>query len=104
MASDSPWSAVAGGTLLTVRVTPRAGRTAIAGLGDGRVLVRLAAPPVDGAANDALLALFARRLGLPRSAVTIVRGLRSREKQVRIDGLSPDLVRARLDPQPTSAP
>ena len=97
MDPGSPVGAIDGGTLLRVRVTPRAGRSGFAGTREGRLLVRLAAPPVDGAANDALVALLARQLGLPGRAVTIVRGTRGREKQVRIDGLAPADVTARLN-------
>lgn len=54
---------------------------------DGAILIRLAAAPVDGAANDDLVALLARLLHLPRHAVTIVAGERSRLKRVRISGM-----------------
>jgi uncharacterized protein (TIGR00251 family) len=75
--------------LIAVRVTPRAGRDAISC--EGAVLrVRLQAPPVEGAANAALLALFAKRLRLPRHAVTLERGATSREKLIAIAGLTPD--------------
>jgi len=100
MDRGSPFAAVEGGTLVRVRVTPRAGRSEITGTRDGRLLVRLAAPPVDGAANDTLVTLLARRLDLPARAVTIVRGEHGREKQVRIAGLPPDQVATRLDVPP----
>jgi uncharacterized protein (TIGR00251 family) len=104
MPADSPFSLTSdGGTLLRVRVTPRAGRSAMAGVRDGALLVRLAAAPVDGAANDALIDLLARTLDLPKRAVRIVRGERSRDKHVAIDGLSPDEVGSRLGiPKPGS--
>jgi uncharacterized protein len=89
-------SAAAGGTLLDVRVLPRAPRSALAGVRDGALLVRLAAPPVDGAANDALIVLVARTLDVPRRAVSIVSGDRARRKRLRIDGLTPAVVQARL--------
>ncbi|MDE3154684.1 MAG: DUF167 domain-containing protein [Acidobacteriota bacterium] len=97
MPGHSPCAPGDGGTILHVRVTPRAGRSGLAGTRDGRLLVRLAAPPVDGAANDALVTLLARLLHLPIRAVTILRGERGREKQVRIDGLPPAEVAARLE-------
>lgn len=75
--------------MIDVRVVPRAGRTQIAGLRDGAVLVRLAAAPVDGAANDELIAVLARALGLPKRHLTIVSGERARTKRVRIDGMDP---------------
>ncbi|HET9981676.1 MAG TPA: DUF167 domain-containing protein, partial [Ktedonobacterales bacterium] len=74
-----------GDTPLTVavRVTPRARRNAIALEGD-TLRVWLTAPPVDGAANAALLALLAERLGIPKRAVTLVHGETAREKVVAI--------------------
>ena len=71
-----------------MRVIPRAGRGGLAGLREGAVLVRLAAAPVDGAANDELVAVLARALDLPKRAITIVSGERSRSKRVRVQGLT----------------
>jgi len=86
---------------LAVRVTPRARGHEVAGIvhgGDGRevLAVRLAAPPVDGAANRALIAFLAESLRVPRSAVAIVSGETSRLKIVRIEGLDVATLRARL--------
>lgn len=72
---------------LEIRVVPRAGRSEIAGLRSGALLIRLAAAPVDGAANDELIALLAKALHLPKRDITIVSGDRSRSKRVRIAGL-----------------
>lgn len=87
-----------GGARLRVRVTPRARQTALAGIVDvdGRpaLAIRLAAPPVDGAANKALLAFLATSLGLPRSRLRIVSGETSRLKTVSLSGASPELVAA----------
>jgi uncharacterized protein YggU (UPF0235/DUF167 family) len=58
--------------------------------------VRLAAPPVEGAANEALVAFVAKWLAVPRRAVRILSGERSRRKRLAVDGVSADLVRARL--------
>jgi uncharacterized protein (TIGR00251 family) len=69
---------------LEVRVIPRAGRSGFAGMRDGALLVRLAAAPVDGAANAELIALIARALHLPRRDITIVSGERSRSKRIRV--------------------
>jgi uncharacterized protein (TIGR00251 family) len=77
-------------------VIPRAPRTRIDGERGGAILVRLAAPPVDGAANDALVAFLADTLGLPRRDVTIVSGEKSRDKRVQIARLDEAAVRARL--------
>jgi uncharacterized protein len=81
---------------LAIRVQPRAKRTGIAGERGGIVVIRVAAPPVDGKANDAVRRLIAQRLGVPRSAVEIVRGESARDKLVRIEGLSADEARTRL--------
>ena len=72
---------------LDVRVIPRAGRSGFGGLRDGALLVRLAAAPVDGAANDELIALLAKALRLPKRDITIVAGGRSRTKRIRIAGI-----------------
>jgi uncharacterized protein (TIGR00251 family) len=77
-------------------VIPRAPKTVVDGERGGAILVRLAAPPVDGAANDALVAFLAAALGLPRRQVTIVSGEKSRDKRVRIDGLDEASARAAL--------
>jgi uncharacterized protein (TIGR00251 family) len=82
------------GLLLQVRVVPRAGRSAIAGVRDGALLVRLAAAPVDGAANAELIDVIAAAFAVPRRAVTLVSGERSRLKRVRIAGTDADAVAA----------
>jgi uncharacterized protein len=61
-------------TKIAVRVQPRGARDEIAGERDGRLLVRLTAPPVEGRANEALCRLLAKRLGVGRTRVTVVRG------------------------------
>jgi uncharacterized protein len=83
-------------TALDIHVIPRARRTEIAGERDGALLVRLAAPPVEGAANDALIEFLAATLGLPRRAIHIVSGERSRRKRVAIAGMTAEQVRAIL--------
>jgi uncharacterized protein len=85
-----------GAVLVAVRVIPRARHTRIDGVRNDAVLVRVAAPPVDGAANDALLDFLARRLGCPRRRLQLVSGETSRDKRIRIEGLSPGDVAARL--------
>ena len=77
-----------------VRVIPRAKHTLIDGERDNAVLVRLAAPPVDGAANDELIRFFSQLCGLPRRAVRLVKGERSRVKRLAIDGMSADALGA----------
>lgn len=85
-----------GGVRLEVRVQPRASRTAIVGVHGGALKVALTSPPVEGAANAALLGLLAKKLGLPKRDVSLVAGDRSRQKTLAIRGLDPDTVRARL--------
>jgi uncharacterized protein (TIGR00251 family) len=84
-----------------VRVIPRAKRTAVDGERAGAILIRLAAPPVDGAANDALVAFLAETLDLPRRDITIVTGMTSRDKRVQIAGLDSQSIRRRLLPPPS---
>ncbi len=88
---------------LTVEVRPRAGRDAIVGRRGAVLRVRVAAPPADGAANEAVRLLLAERLGCARSRVEIVQGHAARTKVVRIAGLAPGEARARLD-APGAAP
>lgn len=76
-----------------VRVIPRARRNEIAGERDGRVLIRLTAPPVEGAANAALCRLVARCARVPARRVRIVRGQTSRDKVVRVEGIADDELR-----------
>ena len=73
------------GCLLRVAVAPSARRTGTDGLHDGCLRVRLAAPPVDGKANEALIAWLAGELGLPRRAVRLLRGDSARRKQLEVD-------------------
>ncbi len=72
---------------LQVQVQPRASRTEVAGPHGGALRIRLAAPPVDGEANAELVAFLARRLGVPKAAVTIVRGESGRRKVVAVAGV-----------------
>jgi hypothetical protein len=92
MVSETP-----GGTIVEVRVMPRAGRTRLAGVRGGALLVQLTAAPVEGAANDALVALLAERLDVPRRAISILSGARSRTKRVRVQGVPAGVVRERLE-------
>lgn len=68
----------------TVRVTPRASASAVGGERDGALLVRVSAPPVEGKANDAVVELLAKALGLPRSAVRLEQGAAARTKRVSV--------------------
>lgn len=92
----SVFSAASGGSLCTVRVTPRAGRSVITGVRDELLLVRLAAPPVEGAANEGLIELLADAFDVPKRSVRIVSGGRSRTKRVEIGGVAPGVLEERL--------
>jgi uncharacterized protein YggU (UPF0235/DUF167 family) len=83
-------------SLLSVRLTPRAARERLAAGPDGGYVAHVTAPPVDGAANDALRRLVAKAAGVAPSRVTVVRGQRSRQKVVRVDGLAEAELRARI--------
>lgn len=81
--------------VLAVRLTPRGGRDAVDGWAadaEGRpyLKVRVSAPPVEGEANAALVALLAKRLAVPRSAVRVASGASARLKRLEIDGLAPE--------------
>ena len=89
-------SEAADGAVLTIKVIPRAGRTALAGTRDNALLIRLAAPPVEGAANTALIEFLARSLEVPRRDVAIISGEKSRTKRVKVSGVSAALIRQRL--------
>jgi uncharacterized protein (TIGR00251 family) len=87
---DSP-----GGVTFAVRVHPRAKKNGITGeLGDA-LKVSLTAPPIDGKANQACIEFFAKLLEVPRSSVTIASGQTSRQKLIRVIGLSAEEVRKR---------
>ena len=85
------------GTTLSVRVLPRSSKTLIDGVVDGSLRVRLAAPPVDGAANAALIELIARQCGLPKSDVRILAGEHAKRKRLLLCGIAVDQVRDRLN-------
>jgi uncharacterized protein len=87
-----------GGAAIMISVVPRAGKDEIAGLEGDVIKVRLTAPPVDGAANDALIKFLSKRLDVRPSAIEILAGHSSRRKLVSILGLSPAEVTARLFP------
>ena len=78
-----------------VRLTPRAGRDAVDGVVDGVLRVRVTAPPVDGAANDALLRILALEMRVPRRAVRLVRGETARQKVVAVDDVPNEAIVAR---------
>jgi uncharacterized protein (TIGR00251 family) len=82
-----------GDLVFRVQVVPRASRSEVVGEHNGALRVRLAAPPVDGAANDELRRLLARIFNVPRSSIQLVSGQGSRTKQIRIVGVNEDLLK-----------
>jgi len=94
-----PWSAAAGGITLAVRLTPKGGRDAIDGverMADGRAVlkVRVAAAPSEGAANDALIRLIAKAVGVPTRDVALAAGATARTKRLIIAGDAARLIAA----------
>jgi uncharacterized protein (TIGR00251 family) len=84
------------GVVLTLHIQPGAKTSEIVGLHGEALKIRLAAPPVDGKANAALLEFLAKKVGIARTALELVSGQTSRSKRVRIAGLSAEEARARL--------
>ncbi|HEX9053114.1 MAG TPA: DUF167 domain-containing protein [Anaeromyxobacter sp.] len=85
-----------GGAVLELLVQPRASRTRVVGEHDGRLKIQLAAPPVDGEANAALVAFLADALGLKRADVVLLAGESGRRKRVRVAGVAAAIAAARL--------
>jgi uncharacterized protein (TIGR00251 family) len=90
------FSDVGGGCRLELHVVPRASRTQLAGLHDGRIKLQVAAPPVDGEANAAIVRFMAKALGVGRDAVDIVAGANGRKKTLEVRGVSAVEAAARL--------
>ena len=94
--NDGPLSQVSGGVCLNIMVQPRSSKSELAGMQQGRLKIRIAAPPVDGEANDELVRFLARLFGMPKSSVSILQGQRGKQKRVQLAGMSPESVRTRL--------
>jgi uncharacterized protein (TIGR00251 family) len=99
VAGGTPWQVAAGGLALTVRLTPKGGRDAIDGIermADGRSVlkIRVRAAPSEGAANDALVRLMAKSLGVAPRQVSLVAGATARIKRLEIAGAGPALAAA----------
>ena len=88
------------GCILTIKATPRASKSEIAGADPEWLRVRLQAPPVDGKANAALSLLFAKTFGIPKRSVEILTGDTARLKRVKLHGVSADAVAAALSQTP----
>lgn len=82
---------------MRIQVQPRASKSEIVGLHGDALKIRLAAPPVDGAANEALIAFLSRQLDIPKSRITLVAGASARAKTVAIEGISAETVVRRLE-------
>jgi uncharacterized protein (TIGR00251 family) len=81
---------------IEIYVQPRASKTELAGVHDGRVKVRLAAPPIDGAANAELVSFVAARLGVAKSKVRVVAGESSRRKVIEVEGVDARTLASKL--------
>lgn len=94
---SASWLRTAGDdVVLTLHIQPGAKRTEVAGPHGEALKIRLAAPPVDGKANESLLAFLAERLAVPKARVTLEAGATSRSKRVRVAGVAAEAVLARV--------
>jgi uncharacterized protein len=84
---------------LDVYIQPRASKTELAGMHGDRIKIRIAAPPVEGAANDALIEFVARRLGIAKGRVRLISGKSSRTKSLEIDGVDSSQISTALGSQ-----
>lgn len=85
-----------GGVTMSLAIQPRGGRNAVVGEHGDALKIRIAAPPVDGAANEALVRFLAETLAVPAAAVTVRSGHASRRKRVRVEGVTGNDVLTRL--------
>ena len=90
--SDWLLQETAGGVTFSVRVVPRSSRNQIVGVEGGALKIKLTAPPVEGAANAALIAFIAEWLAVRKSAVSVVSGAKARNKRVRVAGVTGERV------------
>ena len=81
---------------ISIRVTPRASASKVAGIKEGKLLVRVTAPPAEGKANKAVCEVIANEVGVPKSRVAVIRGDTSRDKLVEISGISQTSAEAKL--------
>jgi uncharacterized protein len=91
-----PFHESAAGVTFAIKVLPRARKNGVAGVLGKALKVSLTAPPVDGKANEACIEFFAKLLKVPRSSITIAAGQSSRNKVIRVTGLSANEVETRL--------
>jgi uncharacterized protein len=90
------WTQTAQGIVLPIHLQPRSSRNCLVGLRGKALKITLTAPPVDGAANDALLTLLANLLRVPRSSLALLTGAKSRDKRVLVRTEDPRAVACRL--------
>jgi uncharacterized protein len=96
-AAAPPWLRVSGDdVVLSLHIQPGAKKTEVAGLHGEALKIRLHAPPVDGKANDCLIAYLAERLGVPKARVILESGQTSRSKRVRVVGVAAEVVAVTL--------
>jgi uncharacterized protein (TIGR00251 family) len=100
MGEATPYHPHHGGTLIDIVVQPRASKSEITVVHDGALRVRIAAAPVDGAANDAIIELLSKRLKVRKSDVQIVSGATGRRKRVLVRGVHVEQARDALSSQP----
>jgi hypothetical protein len=81
-----------GGVVFSVKVVPGSSKTAVSGLWDGMVKIKISAPPQKGRANKCLIDFLAKQLGVKKSAVSIIAGQNSPVKKIRVSGLSDELM------------
>lgn len=93
MTESSPFQSHRDGALIDVLVQPRASKTEITGVHDGALRIRIAAPPVDGAANDAIIVFLSKRLKVRKSDIQIVSGASGRRKSVLVRGVNVESAR-----------
>lgn len=94
---SAPWLRAAGAdVVLSLHIQPGAKKTEVVGLHGEALKIRLNAPPVDGKANDCLIAYLAERLGVPKARVVLEAGQTSRSKRVRVVGVMAEAVVATL--------
>lgn len=94
--AQPPWQQVPSGVILHVHLQPRAARNRLVGLHGGALKIALTAPPVENAANTALLSFLATLLHLPRTSFALISGAKSREKRIRITCPEPQTLVRRL--------
>lgn len=88
---------MAGAATIEVRLSPRGSRDELGAMRGGVLRAKVTAPPVDGRANEALCKLIAKRLGVAPGRVSVIRGEKSRDKLVRVEGMDLAAIRAALE-------